>query len=188
NDDVVRAVDRPQLQLFPVLEFHRRVHVLGVELGVTALPVQAEPRHIGSAHVEVPAGELFVDDETLELASDRGAVGEPQRQAWSDAIVDREELEVLAQLLVVALLGLLEELEMVVELFGRWPGSAIDPRELRLFLIPSPVRTRDAQQLESLQLPGRAHVWTTAQVEELARPVNADLVTLDLVPDQLQLV
>ncbi len=29
---------------------------------------------------------------------------------------------------------------------------------------------------------------TSAKVEKLARPVNADLVTLDLVPDQLQLV
>ena len=46
--------------------------------------------------MEVAPRELLVDDEPLELAADRGAVGKPQWQAWPDSIVDREKLEVPA--------------------------------------------------------------------------------------------
>ncbi len=145
DDDVVRAVDGPQLQLLAVLELHRRVHVFGVELSVAALPIEVESRHVGSANVEVAPRELLVDDEPLELTADRGAVGQPQWQAWPDSIVDREKLEILAELLVVPLLGLFEELQVFVELPGRLPGRAVDARQLRLLLIAAPVRTRDAK-------------------------------------------
>ena len=114
---MVRAVDRPQLQLLAILELHRRVHVLRVKLGVAALAVEVESRDVRRAHVLVPARELLVDDEALELAADGRTVGEPQRKARTDAVVDRKELEVLAELLVVALLGFLQELQVVVELF-----------------------------------------------------------------------
>ena len=79
DDDVMRAVDGPELELLAVLELHRRVHVLGVELRVSALPKQVEPRDVGCPHVLIPARELFVDDESFELAADGRPVRQPQR-------------------------------------------------------------------------------------------------------------
>ncbi len=113
---MVRAVDGPQLELLAVLELHRRVHVLGVELRVAARLVKLETRDVRRAHVQVSARQLFIDDEALQLAADRGAVGQPQRQAGANALVDDEELQLFAEPLVVALLGLLEELQVFVEL------------------------------------------------------------------------
>src|SRR5258708_27591826 len=137
--------------------------------------------------MQVAPRKLFVDDEALELTSDGCSIGQPEGRAGTDSVVDHEELQVLAQLLVVALLRLLEELQVVLELARRLPRRAVDTGQLGLLLVASPVRTRDAQQLECLQVFGRAHVRTPAEVEEVACAVDADLVTLDLVRDQLEL-
>src|SRR5690242_21794374 len=107
---------------------------------MAALPEQLQARDVGRAHVQVAARELLVDDEPLELATDGRAVGEPQRESRTDAVVDSEQLEVLAELLVVPLLGVLEELQVIVELLLRLPGGAVDSRQLRLLLVASPVR------------------------------------------------
>ena len=47
-------------------------------------------------------------DEVLQLLADDRAVGGPEDQALADVLVDDEELQVAAELAVVALLGLLE--------------------------------------------------------------------------------
>ena len=188
DDDVVRAVDGAQLELLAVFENHRRVHVFLVELRVAARPVKVETRDVRRAHVQVPARKLLVDDEALQLAPDRGAVGQPQRQARANALVDGEELQLLAEPLVVALLGLLEELQVVVELLRRGPGRAVDACELGLLLVAAPVRAGDPQQLERLDVARRRHVRASAEVEEVARVVHADIVALDLVGDELKLV
>ena len=75
----MRAVDGTKLELLAVLEAHRRIHVLGVELRVPALPVQVEARDVWCPHVDVAARELFVDDEALELAPNRGSGRQPER-------------------------------------------------------------------------------------------------------------
>jgi len=53
---------------------------------------------------------------------------------------------------VVALLGLFQELHVVVQLLLGRPGRAVDARELRFLFIAAPVRARDAQQLERLEV------------------------------------
>ena len=86
-----------------------------------ALAIEVEPCHVGRAYVEVSACQLFVDDEALELASDRRARGQPQRQPSPHALIDHEQLQVLADPLVIPLLRLLQELEVVLEVFRGRP-------------------------------------------------------------------
>ena len=81
-----------------------------------------------------------------------------------------------------------QELQVLFELALRGPGGAVDPRQLRLLLVTPPVSAGDAQQLECLQVPGGLDVRPTTEVEEIAGAVNAHLVPLDLVFDQLDLV
>src|SRR5207244_11507126 len=80
------------------------------------------------------------------LAPDGGSVRKPHRKPRADAVVDQEQLEVLAELLVVPLLRLLEELEVVVELFLRLPRGAVDASQLRLLL-------RSEEHTSELQSP-----------------------------------
>ena len=155
---------------------------------MAALPEQVQPRDIRRAHVEVAARELLVDDETLQLATDRRPVGQPQREARTDPVVDSEKLQVLAELLVVAELGLFQELHVVLELARRRPGGAVDAGQLGLLLVAAPVSARHPQQLESLQVPGRAHMRAAAKVQEVPGAIDAHLVALHLVGDELELV
>jgi len=89
---------------------------------------------------------------------------------------------------VVALVGFLEELQVLFELFRRRPRGSVDASQLRLLLVATPVGASDAQQLEELEILGRAHVRPPAEVDEVARPVQADLIAFDLVVDELELV
>ncbi len=99
-----------------------------------------------------------------------------------------KRLQLLAKLFVIPLLGLFQELEIVLELLRRRPCGAVDARQLRFLLVAAPVGAGDAEQLESLQVARRSHVRAPAEVQELARAIHAHLVALDLVRDQLELV
>ncbi len=138
--------------------------------------------------MQIATSQLLVDDEALELAPDGGSRGQPDREPGTDALVDHEKLQILAQLLVVALIGLFEELHVLLELFGSGPRGSVDARQLRFLLVATPVSARDAQQFEEFQIFGRAHVRPPAQIDEVARPVQTDLIAFDLVVDQLELV
>ena len=89
---------------------------------------------------------------------------------------------------MVSLLGLLEELQVVVELALRLPRRAIDAGQLRALLVAAPVSAGDPLQLESLYVSRRPDVGTKAQVQKIARAVDADAIPGDLVRDQLELV
>ena len=54
-----------------------------------------------------------------------------------------EEIELAAQLAVVARLGQLEPLEVRVKVGLGVEGGAVDPRQLRVLLVAAPVGTRE---------------------------------------------
>jgi hypothetical protein len=113
-------------------------------------------------------GEVLLAPERLDRVAHPAAPGVPQHEAGADRLVDREQIEVLADPAVIAPLGLLEHVEVRVELGLRRERRAVDPLELRVGLAPAPVRAGDRQQLERLDLAGRADVWAAAQIEPVA--------------------
>src|SRR5712692_4081877 len=153
-----------------------------------ALAVKVELGNVRRDDVLVTPAQLLVHDPPFELAPDCRSVRQPDHLPDTHTLVQGEELQLLAQLLVVALLGLLEELHVLVELFRCSPRGSVDACQLRLLLVTTPVRARDTQELEELEILGRAHVWPPAEVDEVARSVKADLIAFDLVVDQLDLV
>src|SRR5215467_7041466 len=130
DQDVVRAVHRPELQLLAVVGPHRREHGLAVALPVPALPVEVELAHHRRHHVPVAAGQLLVDDPALQLAPDRGAVGEPEHVADPRPLVQREDAELPAEPFVVPLLRLRQRPQVLVQLLLREPGGPVDTAEL----------------------------------------------------------
>jgi len=113
-------------------------------------------------------------DEVLQLLADDRAVRGPEDQALADLLVDVEELELLAELAVVALLGLLGAGEGLLELLLRGEGGAVDALELLVLLVAAVVGAGDVEQLERLDLRGVAHVRAGAEVDELAVLVEGD--------------
>jgi hypothetical protein len=89
---------------------------------------------------------------------------------------------------VVALLGLLQLMQVGVEIFFARPGRAVDALEHGLRRIPAPIGAGDLQELEALaDLPRRGHMRPAAEIEPLALRVDFDLVPLGYGVDQLEL-
>src|SRR3990170_2927432 len=88
--------------------------------------------------------------------------------------MEGEEIEVAAELAMVALLRLVETPEVPVEIFLRVPGGAVDPLQHRPRLVAAPVRAGGVEQLEGAEPPGRIDVTAAAQVLEAAVAVEGD--------------
>src|SRR5947209_16304442 len=88
----------------------------------------------------------------LELFADDRQVGEPKHQTRAELLVDAEELELFPEDAMVAPLDLLKPLQVIVELLLIGPHRAVDALQLRVALVPAPVRTGDRQELERADL------------------------------------
>ena len=76
---------------------------------------------------------------------------------------------------MVALLRLFHLLHVRVEVFFREEGRPVNALQLRILLIAQPVRARDVQQLERLDLAGRRNVRAAAEIDELSGAVDRNL-------------
>src|SRR5204863_4976053 len=95
---------------------------------------------------------------------DERALRVEQRQTGVDLLGEREQIELDAELAVVARLGLLEAMEMLRQRFLRLPRGAVDALEHRALLVAPPVRARDLRELERAQPLRRRHVRSAAEV------------------------
>ena len=99
----------------------------------------------------------------------------PEDDAGRD-LVDVEEVELAAELAVIALLGLLEHAQVALQLVLGRPGGAVDALQHLVAMVAAPVRAGDLHQLEVLQLARARHVRPAAQVLEGAFAVERDVL------------
>ena len=130
---------------------------------------------------------LYLAQELLEAVAQGGAFGEPQGQAGADVAAEGEELHLLAELAVVALLGLLEEGEVLVQHLFLGEGDAVDAYKLVALFVAAPVCAGEAGNLGGLDGAGVGQVRATAKVGEVALGVGGDVAVLKLA-DELALV
>src|SRR6185369_13305115 len=97
------------------------------------------------------------------LLADEAALRVPEDEAGARVVRDREEVELLAETTVVAALGLLELVEVVVELFLGEERVPVDALHRRVAFLALPVRGRRLfLQLEGLDLRGGGKVRAQA--------------------------
>ena len=89
-----------------------------------------------------------------------------------------KEIELLADAAMVALLGLFQAVQVLIELLLVRPGGAVDPLQHLVARIAAPVGAGDLGELERLELAGGGHVRPAAQVHPVALAVEADLLLL----------
>src|SRR5258707_14096850 len=99
----------------------------------------------------------------------------PENQPRPGEFLNREQVELLPQHAVVALLGLFELIEIGVEVFFREEGRPVNALQLRILLVAQPVSARNVEQLERLDLSGRRNVRAAAEVRELASAAGGNL-------------
>src|SRR5260370_38020992 len=107
--------------------------------------------------IRQPVVKLLADDAALGMEEDEPRAGE---------FLDAEEVQLLAELAVVALLGLFHLLEVGVELLGREESGAIDALKLLVMLIALPVVAGDGEQLECLDLRSVGDGGPAAEIHE----------------------
>ena len=169
-------------------DVHRAVHRLGVVLRALHLHRRDTCRRRTSpggprSRTSVRLGDVRGVDElvagllvaaarvVLHHPPDGPALGVEHRQPAADLGREREQVELGAELAVVALLGLGEQLQVASCASRDCPGGAVDPLQLRVLLAAAPVGAGGAHQLERRDLPGGRQVRPAAQVlpAQLAR-------------------
>ncbi len=124
----------------------------------------------------VAAAEALVAHPVFHDLADDGALGVPEDEAGAGELLNAEEVELLAEDAMVAARGFFEAREVGVEILLREEGGAVDALELRILLVAEPVSAGEACDFEGFDAAGGGHVRTTAEVDEVAVAIEADLV------------
>ncbi len=98
-----------------------------------------------------------------------------------------EELQFLSDLTVIALLGLFEQQQILIQHLLLWEGDAVKPCQLRTFYITTPVSTGSRQYFYRLDIGGVGEVWSPAQVGKTPLGIGGDGTVFQFV-DQFYLI
>ena len=104
----------------------------------------------------------------MKTQTEVGALRQPNRQTLTYTLREHEELHLLTNLTVVALLGFLKHLQILVEHALLRERDAIDTCHLVALGIATPESTSHTCNLDSLDSTSVHKVRTTAEVGEVA--------------------
>ena len=187
---VARAVHRlerePALVLGLVAGRLRREHVLAVPVPVAGGLPQRLVEDLRRVDLAVVAGQAaaHIGDQRLE---DGPALGVPEHHAGT-FLLEVEQVELAAELAMVALLGFLDLLEVGVEVFLLGERRAVDARQHRVVGVAAPIGAGHLHQLEGVaDLAGRGHVRAAAEIEPVALVIDLDRLVAGNGVDQLDL-
>ena len=146
-----------------------------------------EDNRRGDLHIAVPLVALtpVVQEGILQ----HHALGQEEGEARA-LLAHHKEAQLLAQLPVVPLLGLLNPGQVLVQLLLPGEGHAVDPLEGLAAGVAPPVGGVAGGELDGVALdpPGGVHVGAGAEVHELPLLVEGDHRVLGQVVDELHLV
>ncbi len=121
-------------------------------LKVARALVQFDLRQIRCVNVLISQGSLALQNVLFEQPTHRRPLGQPQRKTSANRVAHGEQLKLSADTTVVAALGLLEAMQILVELFLRGKGGAVDALQHRVVLVAPPVGAGDREQLHRTHL------------------------------------
>jgi hypothetical protein len=183
--DVAGAVHR--LDRVVAVFGRRGEHVLGIVLPMAgALPERTIHDH-RRLHFTVAVAAQHAPQVLFDFLPDRPSLGVPENHPRC-FVLQMEEVELPAELAMVALLGLFEHVQIGFLVFLAHPGGAVDPLQLFVAMVAPPVGAGQLHQLEDLELAGRRHVRAAAEIDEITLAVERDLLALRDGVDQLGLV
>ncbi len=171
HDAVARAVHGLD-RVLPLLRLGE-VHVVGVVVVVAGGLPEAHVQDLGRDHLVVSGLVVEVADVGDQLVVDHRALGVEEGRSRRLGM-EGVEVQFAAELAVVAGLGLLQAVQVLVELLLRVEGGPVDAGEHGVLLVALPVGTRGAEQLEGLELRRARDVGAPAEVVEVALAVAAD--------------
>jgi len=111
----------------------------------------------------------------LDLLPQRPTLGMPEHHARC-LVLDMEEIELATELAVVALLSLLDHVQVGVEFVLLCPCRAIHTLQHLVLRVAPPIGSGQLGQLENLELTGRRHMRPATQVDEIALSIERDIL------------
>ena len=180
----VHRLDRQHLAVGRLAGEHAVVELLPV---AGALPQRAV-EHLRRLDLDIVRRFHPSTDIVLQGAVQRPALRVPEDHPAA-LFLDVEEVHGRPDLAVVALLGLLQPLQIGGEIGVAGPGRAVDALQLGVVLIAPPIGAGQLGQLERLaDMPRRGQVRPAAQVLPGALAIERDRLVAGDVADDLRLV
>ena len=171
--DVERAVHRLELVILPFYPDGRE-HALPVVVEMPAHPPQVDSRDVRGEYEVIPRPRVLFPPEILHDPADDRALGVPEDQPRTDLLVHAEQVELLPEPSVIALLYFLQEEQVFVELLFLCKSAAVDACEHSVPGIAPPVGSRRLHELVRAHPAAAREMRPPAQVEEVPHAVERD--------------
>ena len=146
-------------------------HMIAVVLPMPGGFPQSAIHHVRGIHLDVTGLFLALAHIADQLLEQGPALGVPEHRARC-AVVEMEQVQLCAQLAVIALAGFFEAGEVGLEVLGVGPAGTVDPLQRCVVGVAAPVGARHLGQLEGLQQPGRRHMGAATQVFEITLAIQ----------------
>src|SRR6266566_4412237 len=153
DEDVARAVHGLEL-VVGLFDFDGAEHVFFEKSGMAAGFPEVEAHDVRGKDEVVAALEQFVAEPVLDNLSNEAALGMPEDEAGAGFFLNAEEVELDAELAMVAALGFFKTVQMFVQLFLREESHGVNALELGIAFLAFPVGAGDVHELERLDAPG----------------------------------
>ncbi len=121
------------------IDVHGRIHALPVEFQMPADLQQIGPVKMRGIDNFITSFPVFLPPEIFDNLADQTPVRMPVDQARPRHFMGAEKIQSLSQDPMISVLGLLQPLEICVQVFLRIKRRAVNALELFVPLIPSPV-------------------------------------------------
>jgi len=165
------------------------VHGFLVVVHVARADPHVVPQDLRSQDNVVAPLEMLLALPVLDDGAQHRPLGVPDDESGAHLLVDLKEVQLPAELAVIAALGLLDEGEVLLHLFGCREPRPVNALEHLVVLVAPPVGARHVEELEGLDLSRRGDVRAAAQVGEVSLGVEAHRPDIGgQVLDQLHLV
>ena len=155
----------------------RGEHVVFVVIPVTGLFPQGAIQDLRRFDFLIAIVDVHFAHVLLDLLPDGPTFGMPEDQTRR-FILEVEQVQQATQFAMVALLGLLQHVQIGVLLFLLCPRRAVDTLQHLVLRVAAPVGAGQLHQLEDLQLAGGRHVRATTQIGEMALAVERYVLAL----------
>ena len=143
-----------------------REHVLAELLPMARGLPQRAVDELRRAHLDIAGPVEAPAHIALDGAEQRPALGMPEHRARR-LFLQMEQVQLAPEAAVVALLRLLQHVEIGFELLLVRPAGAVDALELRVLGIAAPIGARHLRQLEGVaELAGRGQMRAGAEIEK----------------------
>src|SRR5450631_4279582 len=173
NENVARAIHGLELVVV-FFDFDGAKHIVAIETGVAAGLPEIEKHDVRGVDKVVAAAEQFIAEPVFDDFANQAAFGMPEDEAWAGFFLNAEEVELHADLAVVAALGFFKAMQIFVELSLSVESGGVDALQLGIAFLTFPVGAGDVHQFEGGDALGGGNMRAAAEIDEFSGGVEGN--------------